>query len=45
MSTVTGQQVRFRATDASLLLENDLLDRRLATLQDWLKGADEPAPD
>jgi hypothetical protein len=43
MSTVTGETVRFWAVDASLLFDNDVLDRWLATLQHWLGAADEPS--
>ena len=43
METATGEQVVFRAIEASLLFNRRELDRWLATLWDWLEAADEPS--
>jgi hypothetical protein len=43
MDTATGEQVPFRAIEASWLLDRDELDCWRAALADWLEAADEPS--
>lgn len=43
IETATGEQVVFRAIEASWLFNRRELDRWLAALWDWLEAADEPS--
>ena len=45
MDTVPGEQVAFRAINASPLIERDELDRWVAALHDWLAASEDPSRD